>query len=410
MNLWVFNHYAESPDGSATRTFELCRALTDRGHDVTIFASSFSHYRLREEHFTKGWQWSKVEVRDKVRFIWLRGFPYRTNDWRRITNMIEYGALALFRSLATQPKPDVIIGCSVHPCAALAGLAIARLTHRPFFVEMPDLWPQVLIDFGRIRSNSMQARVLRQIETVLFRAAERVIMLWRDTDGYVRSRGLDPDKILWIPHVIDPSHYPQLPECTEHGPPFIAMYVGSFVQSMALDVVLDAAQLLWQHGRQDIRVVMIGDGSDKKRLLSRARNLHLSNLEIREPIPKSEVPGVLAEADCLICCFKSSPVYQYGLSMSKLCDYLMSGRPVVFAGESSYNPVAEAGAGIAVRGEDPEALARAIETIVDLRCKVRRAMGQRGVAWVKNYHDVRLLADRLEAVLLRGRGREGGAQ
>jgi glycosyltransferase involved in cell wall biosynthesis len=105
-------------------------------------------------------------------------------------------------------------------------------------------------------------------------------------------------------------------------------------------------------------------------------------------------------ADCLICSFKRSPVYQYGVSMNKLCDYLMSGRPVILSGESAYDPVAEGGAGYSVPAEDPRALAEALVTMADLPPEQRRAMGQRGIAWVKRHHDVRLLADRLEGILL----------
>jgi hypothetical protein len=57
----------------------------------------------------------------------------------------------------------VVIGCSVHPCAAL--------------------------------------------ERRLHAASETVIMLWRDTHDYVRSQGMNAGKIVWIPHVIDAAHY-----------------------------------------------------------------------------------------------------------------------------------------------------------------------------------------------------------
>jgi len=406
MIIWIFNHYAETPEGSATRSYDFCRALVQRGHSATIFACSFSHYRLREEHLASTWRLWGVEIRDGVRFVWLRGIPYRSNDWRRALNMLGYGALAMLRSLATRPGPDVVVGCSVHPCAGLAGLAVARLSGCPFFVEVHDLWPQVLIEFGRIRPHGMTAMALRRIESVLFSTSERVIMLWRNTQEYVTSRGLDAGKIVWIPHVVDPDGWisPERDEPT--GAPFVVMYLGSFVQSMALDVVLDAARILLAKGRNDIRLVLIGDGSERQRLVSRARHLGLANLEIRAPVPKSAVPAVLAGADCLLCCFKNSPVYRYGLSMNKLCDYLMSDRPIIMAGTSAYDPVAEAGAGLTIPGEDSDALARAIETMADLPQRRRVEMARRGKAWVRKYHSLPALTDTLERTLM-GRPLEG---
>src|SRR5919106_1917732 len=379
MNVWIFNHYAESPEGAATRTFELARALVDKGHRVTIFACSFSHYRLREEHFTKSLRFVKVEERDGVRFVWLRGLRYVTNDWRRTANFIGYGVSSFLCGMATLPRPHVVIGSSVHPVGGLAALAVSRLIGRPFFLEVPDLWPQVLIDFGRIAPGGRRARVLRGIERTLFRAAERTIMLWRDTDEYVHRLGIATDKQVWIPHVVDPRLYDGLPEYADHEPPFTVMYLGSLVESMALDVVLDAARILLAAGRSDIRIVLIGGGPARRRLVSRAQQLRLSNVEIREPVPKAEVPKLLASADCFLCCTKRLPVYRYGMSMSKTCEYLMAGRPVVFAGESTYNPVEEAQAGITVKAEDPEALAAAIQEVIDLPFGTRRDMGQRGM-------------------------------
>jgi len=410
MHIWIFNHYAESPDGIATRTFELSRVLAEQGHHITIFASSFSHYRLREEHITSYWQLHKMEKRDGVRFIWLRSFPYAANDWRRIMNMIGFGVLAVFRGFVTTPKPNVVIGCSVHPCAALAAFGLSRLSNSRFFVEVPDLWPQVLVDFGQLKARGFTARILYAVEKFLFTKAERIIMLWRNTDDYVRGRGISIDKLVWIPHAVDPAKYAGLSEYVKNEGLFTAMYLGSFVQSMALDVVLDAAQILLVKGRTDIRIVMIGEGVEKRRLMTRAQRLNLSNLEIRGSVPKSNVPTVMKEADCFICCFKSSPVYKYGLSMSKMCDYMMSGRPVVCSGESAYDPVAEARAGISVQGEDPRALAVASETLADASPHERRNMGQRGITWVTEHHHVRVLANRLEDVLLErrlGRGKEG---
>jgi glycosyltransferase involved in cell wall biosynthesis len=398
MRVWVFNHYAEATAGAATRTFDLARVLTGRGHEFTVFACSFSHYRLREEHLTRWWQVRRVEHHDGVRFIWLRGAPYRKNDWWRVLNMLQYAVLGFVSGLRAQPRPDVVVGCSVHPLAAMVALAIARIHGSRFFVEVPDLWPQVLIDFGRLRARGLTARTLYWIEKLLYRRAERIIMLWRNTHNYVSRLGIDPAKIVWIPHAVDPARHSRT-AAPPSSSPFTAMYLGSFVHSMALDTIVDAAVILRDRGRTDIRVVLVGGGTDRSRLLARVETLALPNLSILPPVPRSEVPGLLQGADCLICTFKNSPVYQYGLSMNKVCDYLLSARPIVFAGRSAYDPVAESGAGISISGEDPDALAGALETLADATEEQRRRMGLSGLRWVTEHHHVDVLAHRLENVL-----------
>ncbi len=39
MNIWILNHYADTPDGQATRTYDLSKQLVERGHRVTILAA-----------------------------------------------------------------------------------------------------------------------------------------------------------------------------------------------------------------------------------------------------------------------------------------------------------------------------------------------------------------------------------
>ena len=55
MRIWILNHYASPPDRPAgTRHYEFGRVLAAQGHDVTIFASSFSHFSRREERLIPG--------------------------------------------------------------------------------------------------------------------------------------------------------------------------------------------------------------------------------------------------------------------------------------------------------------------------------------------------------------------
>jgi len=90
MNIWILNHYAGTPDTMpATRPYDLSRELIKRSHSVTIFASSFCHHEFVEERLQPG-ERQKTENCDGVRFIWLRTFPYKGNNWRRVINMLSY--------------------------------------------------------------------------------------------------------------------------------------------------------------------------------------------------------------------------------------------------------------------------------------------------------------------------------
>ena len=177
------------------------------------------------------------------------------------------------------------------------------------------------------------------------------------------------------------------------------MYMGGLLRSNRIDVILEAARLQQAFGHHRVRFVFVGDGSDKERLTKMAEQFSLQNTEFRGLVPKTEVVRVMAEADAFIFSLTDSPLYKYGISLNKMCDYLASGRPILFAGDSTYNPIRDAGAGISVPPEDATALSEAIDQLTSLTAEERVRMGQNGLKHFNKYHDIRILADRLEGIL-----------
>lgn len=404
MRIWIFNHYADPPDGMATRSFDIASRLTAAGHPSTIFLSNFSHYYFKPMR-RLGWRLWRREKLQGVTLVWLRTSHYRSNNWRRIANMVSYMFLAFGASALSLERPDVVIGVSVHPLAALAGYFIARLRRARFFVEVTDLWPETLIQFGRVRRDSSTARVMRGLERFLYRKAERIFMLWRDTGDYVESLGVSADKIVWLPHGVELNRYHDLAayDGATGLPPFRVVYLGSFVSGMSLDTIIDAAAELKARRRNDIQFRLVGAGTLRSELVQRVGDLVLDNVVFPDPVPKAEIARAMNQADAFIYGLQDLPLYRYGMSLNKLMDYLASARPIIFFGNSSYDPVAIAEAGISLSPGDPVALADSIERLADLPPQERVAMGSRGRAYLLEHHTIPALTDRLLAVLTRDR-------
>ena len=396
--VWIFNHYAEPPDRQATRSYDLGREVVRRGHVVTIFSSSFSHYRFREEKLGAGTAWLSERL-DGVEFIWLKTFPYDRNDWRRFVNMVSYFVWALWVGLHRRDRPDVVIGVTVHPFAALAGYLVARTKGARFFFEVTDLWPRTLVEFGILPARHPAVRALGWLERLLFHKAEHVISLLPHMNEYLHQLGIDAGKVVWIPNGVDLRRYDSLRGYDGvAGDLFTVMYVGGLVQANALDVVLDAARILQDRGENHVRFVFVGGGQEHTRLLDRVHSMALRNVEFRGVVSKDELPRTMLSADAFVFSLRRLSLYRYGISLNKMCDYLAAGRPVLFAGSSSYDPITTAGAGFTVPPENPEALADAITALRALPAGDRARMGANGVAYVREYHDIHHLAMRLEAL------------
>lgn len=395
MRIWVVNHYADPPDGLATRSFDIGRRWVEKGHPTTIFACAFSHYHLRPAR-RLGWRLWRDEDIEGVRYVWISAPGYRGNDARRVLNMLVFSALAFIAGALRRERPRIVIGVSVHPLAALSGYFLARVKGARFFFEVTDLWPETLIDFGRLSRDGRVARWMRSLERYLFRRAERIVMLWRHTDAYVESQGVSPAKILWVPHGVELARYQEL-EPYEGGraDDFRIMFLGGFVAANSLDNILDAAAVLQQRGRDGITFVLIGSGHDRESLVKRAENMRLANVDFRPAVPKRDVGKVMGEADAFIYGLRDLPLYRFGISLNKLTDYLAAGRPIVFFGRSTYDPVRDARAGASVPPDDPSALADAIESLVALTPYERMEMGERGRRYLLEHHNIPALATRL---------------
>ena len=125
----------------------------------------------------------------------------------------------------------------------------------------------------------------------------------------------------------------------------------------------------------------------------------LSNVAMFAPIPKAQIPALLREADIAYIGWKRQPLYRFGIAPNKLMDYMMAGVPVLHSVEAGNDPVAEAGCGLAVAPESPQAVVQGLRQLGALSAGARRAMGERGRQFVVAHHTYPVLAQRfLEAI------------
>ncbi|MBI1731086.1 glycosyltransferase family 4 protein [Candidatus Acetothermia bacterium] len=400
MNIWIFNHYAIPPQlPGGTRHFDMGRELVNRGHQVTIFASSFHHYSHREAKLAADERW-RIEEIEGVRFVWVRTHPYSYNNWHRVINMLAYATRAtkLGKGLcALKPelgRPDVVIGSSVHLLAVWAAYRVAKTYQAKFVMEVRDIWPQTIIELGVCSPKSPTVIALRWLERFLYQRADTIITSLPKSHGYFTSMGIPEQRIKWIPNGV-PLSGDFVCNGEKRDGKFRLIYLGSHGMANALDVILDAAKIVQSRAHSSIQFILIGDGAEKINLIERAQKLGLTSVEFRDPVHKSDVPRVLQEADAAVLVLRDLSVYKYGISTNKLLDYMAAAKPVIFAGSVEDNPVESSGCGLCVPPASPEALAAAILEISALSQKARDEMGLRGRKYIEQWHSMQALGDRL---------------
>jgi glycosyltransferase involved in cell wall biosynthesis len=399
-NLWIINHYAQEPGNpGGTRHYSIARHLVKYGWQASLIASSFD-VNARTQRISYH-ERTRLSHAGGVPFLRVRTPGYDGNGAGRIWNMLSYSFRVLLPSSTKQlQRPDVIVGSSVHPLAALSGAVLARRFRVPFVFEVRDLWPQTLVDFGRLRENSPTTKALRWLERWLYNRADQIVVLLPRADEYICLLGVPKDKIVWIPNGVDLEGYPE-PSQPRSRNEFTLMYFGAHGQANGLDNLLRAmAHVEQMKGGQHVRLRLIGDGPTKRTLVQFAEALRLRNVLFEEPVPKSEVPLLAEGADAFVLTIDDLPeLYRYGVSPNKLFDYFAAARPTVIAADIPNNPVAEAQAGLVVPPGNPKALADAIVTLANMPLESRMQMANAGRDYVKQNHSFANLALRLARTL-----------
>lgn len=395
---WILSHYAQRPTdkGGLTRHHSLGRYLPAHGWRVTIVTASTDHPSGRQRALRPE---QAPESFEGIPYLWLRTPDYAGNGLDRIRNMLAFGWRALASpAMKGVAMPDVILGSSPHPVAALAASWLARRHRVPFVYEVRDLWPEALIDMGRIKAGGGTALAMRRIERSLFTAACRAVVLWPNIEAYMREQGLQVPSPVWIPNGVDFAALPPPSPVPDRGD-FTLMYLGAHGGANALENVLRAMRLVQDRPQpKPVRLRLVGEGPDKPRLRALAEELGLQNVRFEDAVEKRFVPEVAAEADAFIFNLVGAPMFRYGISPNKLYEYMAAQRPVIYSCEAFNNPIAESGGGLSVPPGQALPLADAIMELVGTPLERRREMAAAGRRHVETYYGFDRLAQRLAEV------------
>ncbi|MBD63297.1 MAG: hypothetical protein CMD68_04365 [Gammaproteobacteria bacterium] len=387
------------------RHFFLARHLVNLGHRVSIVASTYSHLFSSPP---KTDRLVEFEIIDGVEFVWLKSPKYKLNGPKRLLNMLSYSFLAQVTSLEKQlGTPDAIMGSSPHPFTLMNTLSLSKRFKAVSLVEIRDLWPLMLVELGSMKASHPLARVFQAIESRAFKQADRVISLWHSADDYMLQNGVSKNRYRYLPNGIelddnifagDDSLLTALNKAKTEGK-FVIGYGGSHGHANPLNQVIDACHELKKRGVNNVIFFMVGDGPDKQKAVARARKLSLTNLVWHDSVPKNVIMAFYKKLDVAFIGLKDLPLFKYGPTPNKLMDYLAAGKPIIYAINSSFDPVKEHRLGFSISPEDGSALADSIIAMSKLDKLSLKEMGTRSRVYAEKSHSYKELANQLDQII-----------
>ncbi|MFQ5574850.1 MAG: glycosyltransferase family 4 protein, partial [Terriglobia bacterium] len=167
--------------------------------------------------------------------------------------------------------------------------------------------------------------------------------------------------------------------------------------AQGLDVVLDAAEEL--SDLADVQFVLVGDGTDAKRLRQVGGERGLDNVRFVGRQPAEQMPHIFAISDVLFVHLRDEPLFRITIP-SKTIAYMACGRPVLMGVEGdAADLIRSAGAGVTCRAGDAKDLAETVRRLCLMSQAAREEMGHAGrEAFLKSYSRGVLL-DRYEVIL-----------
>jgi glycosyltransferase involved in cell wall biosynthesis len=384
----VFNHFA-APRGSfgGMRHIELFKRLTS--WDPCIVAA--------DRNLMTG----KKQPSAGPSFRTVPTTPLTGSYLSRVINWCSYAAGAFFLGLLDNKRPAVVFGSSPHLLAGVAAWGVARLRGARFVLEVRDIWPLVLSEMGALRPTSATYRALEVVEKFLYTKADSIVILAEGTAQRIAECGVERSKIVFIPNGAEPSEFiPSSPRgvlrrrLSVSG--LVLVYAGAHGEANGLGFVLDAARELQDDGT-DVRIVLVGNGPEKEKLVRRASIDGLGNVVFLDPVPKGEIPDILGAADVGLHVLADVPLFRYGVSPNKVHDYMAAGLPVLTNTPGTVGRlVEEAGAGICV---EPDQLAAGVRRMADAGDAQRIRWGDSGKRFIEETRSRANLARRLERAL-----------
>jgi glycosyltransferase involved in cell wall biosynthesis len=271
---------------------------------------------------------------------------------------------------------------------AIPAIWIGRLKKCPVLLWVQDLWPESLSATGHMTNRG----ILNAVEHVVRWIYGHVDLLLVQSKAFIpKVRALAGT----TPVVYHPNSFvddvtlsvPPVVECSALDCAFPVLFAGNIGSAQAVEVVLEAATIL--RDVEDIRFVMVGDGSRRGWLMQEAEQRGLNNLVFAGRYSVEAMPALLAKAGALLVTLADTEIFRLTIP-SKIQAYLAAGRPIIACLNGvGAEIVAEAGAGLATPAEDASALADAVKVLYKMPEGERLEMGSRGRAYYEEHfsHD-----------------------
>lgn len=397
--LHVFDHSFPIGDGYANRSGEIIRFTRQSGWKTVHVTSGKQGPTQSGVETARGLEFHRTQPSSRF----LHRLPV-LDQWSIVSCL-----KARLHELVRLVRPDVL---HVHsPCLnALAAQPVARRYGVPLIYEVRALWEDGAVDNGSCREGDLRYRTSRMLETVACRRSDHVVTICEGLRQDLHDRGIPEERLTVVPNSVDLDRFGEPAPRDEALARELGLtegrtlgFIGSFFPFEGLDVLMRAVPAI--HAEEpDVRVLVVGDGTDAERIRNIVQQAGIGHLTIfTGRVPHEEVARFYALMDVLVYPRVSRRVTELVTPLKPL-EAMAQGKLVVASDVGGHREMVFPGRnGVLFRAGDPQSLAA--ECVRLLRSPGQwpalRAGGMQYVQDARSWKRNALLYDRLYSDVIR---------
>ena len=326
--IYLHQYFNTNEMPGSTRSFELSKRLVQNGHKVYLITSKRDDYQLQKNGWTKengiDVFWTPVSYSNKMGFL------------RRIFSFLLFSIKSLKVTLSIDA--DIIYATSTPLTIAIPAIIYSKLKSKPMIFEVRDLWPEIPIAVGALKSPFTRFLAL-YLEKLAYKNSKTIIALSDGMRSGIIKKGYPANKINVITNLSNTRAYEEIDKNKDYGirirnyypEPLdkLVIYTGAFGHVNDVNYLIKIAGAL-KNINNKIKFIIAGEGVEQQNIYLTSKELGVlnSSVFIIDPLEKSKIPLLYSKASIVSSLFINLEEL-WNNSANKFFDGLAAGKPIM---------------------------------------------------------------------------------
>jgi len=326
--IYLHQYFNTNEMPGSTRSFELSKRLVENGHKVYLITSKRDDYQLQKNGWTKengiDVYWTPVSYSNKMGFL------------RRIFSFLLFSIKSLKVTLSI--NADIIYATSTPLTIAIPAIIYSRIKAKPMIFEVRDLWPEIPIAVGALKSPFTRFLAL-YLEKLAYKNSKKIIALSDGMRSGIIKKGYPANKINVITNLSNTRAYEEIDKNKDYGirihnyypEPLdkLVIYTGAFGHVNDVNYLIKIAGAI-KNINNKIKFIIAGEGVEQQNIYSTSKELGVlnSSVFIIDPLEKSKIPLLYSKASIVSSLFINLEEL-WNNSANKFFDGLAAGKPIM---------------------------------------------------------------------------------